>query len=143
MGSATCLDTNQACRNFGEKLQNFASPKLTFNDDVPNTIDAVHLKNVLRQIKPFVAIGSMDGSPHVSVSKRPHFATKLRGGAVHHITSAVEAQYAPLKAEKEELEKKLVDIPAAPVVELHPAAITRYKKSIDALADRLASLGEM
>ncbi len=56
---------------------------------------------------------------------------------------AVEAQYAPLKAEKEELEKRLVDIPAAPVVELHPAAITRYKKSIDALADRLASLDDI
>lgn len=52
MDSATCLDTDQARRNPGEKLQIFASSKLAFNDDIPDTIDAVHLKNVLRQIKP-------------------------------------------------------------------------------------------
>ncbi|WP_107341094.1 recombinase family protein [Agrobacterium pusense] len=53
---------------------------------------------------------------------------------------AVEAQYGPLKAEKDALEKKLDAIPAAPIVELHPATITRYKNSIDALAERLTSL---
>jgi hypothetical protein len=79
MGSATCLNTNQACWNLGEKLQNFTSPTLTFNDDIPDTIDAVHLKNVLAKSSPIVAIGSMAGSPHLSVSKMTTLPTKLKG----------------------------------------------------------------
>ena len=71
-------------RESAEKFALFPQP---VNDDIPDTIDAVHLKNVLAKSSPIVAIGSMAGSPHLSVSKMTTLSTKLKGWGrpPHHL----------------------------------------------------------
>lgn len=55
---------------------------------------------------------------------------------------AVEAQYTPLKMERDRISAELAASAASPVVELHPHAAAQYRQTIDRLADRLNQLND-
>lgn len=54
----------------------------------------------------------------------------------------VEAQYTPLKAERDSLAAALDTTETSQIVELHPQAVTQYRKSVEDLAARLNDLDD-
>jgi DNA invertase Pin-like site-specific DNA recombinase len=55
---------------------------------------------------------------------------------------AVEAQYAPLQADRDRIAAELSMIPSSPTIELHPHAPAQYRNAVEKLADRLNDLDD-
>nr|WP_183871203.1 recombinase family protein [Rhizobium sp. BK491] len=55
---------------------------------------------------------------------------------------AVEAQFKPLEAEKAQLAAELAVVPQSTAVELHPHAVTQYRKAVEDLSGRLSDLDQ-
>ena len=85
MSRCARLHADQAVRQLLEKLDHLAASKLALDDDLPSSIDAMHLEHALSEIQADRGNLHVDGSLSDSCQRSPYGTSRPGAGAVHLI----------------------------------------------------------